>query len=77
MATQIESTKLVLEGDKEYKEKLESIGLQYSKLYSELEKLETETKNAANAKDILKKKVDLLKEAQGNRKKFKKIIRIR
>ena len=30
MATQTESTKFVLEGDKEYKEKLESTSLQYS-----------------------------------------------
>ena len=34
MATQTESTKFVLEGDKEYKEKLESTSLQYSDVRS-------------------------------------------
>ena len=74
MATQTESTKFVLEGDQEYKEKLESINQQYGKLYQQLTKLKTETENTANAKDILKKKVELLEKAQSNQNEKVKLL---
>ena len=54
MATQTESTKFVLEGDQEYKEKLESINQQYGKLYQQLTKLKTETENTAKDCDCNK-----------------------
>lgn len=64
MATRDIKTRIVLEGEAEYKSKLKDINSQYSLLKSELAKLKSESAGSANSLDFLQKKVDLLTQAQ-------------
>lgn len=76
MATQTESTKFVLEGDQEYKEKLESINQQYGKLYQQLTKLKTETEKYLQMPRIfLRKKWNYLKKLKVIRTEKVKLLK--
>lgn len=66
MATRTINTRINIDGEKEYRAKLQTINSQYALLKSELAKLKSESEGAANSEENLQKKVDLLTRAKQN-----------
>ncbi|WP_434310480.1 phage tail tape measure protein [Hominifimenecus sp. rT4P-3] len=64
MATETISTRIILEGEAEYRRKLKDINAQYSLLKSELKEFKNESAGSANALATLEKAVEILCRSQ-------------